>query len=107
MARRFDTPIAIERRADGVDQVGQPLDVWEPVYPQCWADVRFQSGMESMRADAPSSSVRASMSIRYLDGIDAGMRVVDLTTGFVYEIESVPPQGRRQYLDMVCVRHGA
>ena len=92
--------ITIQRKTGGKDAWGTPIpDAWEDV-AKVWADIRHQSGSESIRAGADVSIVRASVRIRWRTGIDAGMRV--LYQGQAYDIEAVLPGGDRQHLDLVC-----
>lgn len=72
---------------------------WEEV-AKVWADVRFQSGSESIKAGADVSIVRASARIRWRTGIDAGMRV--LFGSQVFDIEAVLPGSERKHVDLAC-----
>lgn len=98
-AGRLNTPIAIQQPASGVDQIGQPLTGWTE-YALVWASVRHMSGSESIKAGAVTSAVQASMRIRTLSGVNAGMRV--LADGRTYEIKAVLPDMQyRTYTDLV------
>lgn len=100
---RLDSKAVIQRRGAAVDAIGQPVESWVEV-ATVWADLRHVNGLEALRGDAPVSSVKSSIRVRHLDGLDAGMRVV--ADGVVYEIEAVLPQGRRDWIDLVCNRVG-
>lgn len=92
--------ISLQRPADGVDDIGQPLTGWTEV-AQLWADIRHQSGLQAVRADADVAKVRASIRIRYRSGVTEGMRVVHGAT--VYAIKAVlPDEAGRQHVDLVC-----
>lgn len=94
--------INIERRATTQDVLGQPVETWDLV-AAVWADIRHMGGMESIKAGADVSTVRASIRIRYRAGIDAGMRVTHGAD--VYDITAVlPDEARREYVDLVCER---
>ena len=94
--------ITLQRPTGAQDAWGTPEAAgWEDV-ALVWADFRYQSGSESIRAGADVSIVRASVRIRWRAGIDAGMRV--LYQGQAYDIEAVLPGGDRQHLDLVCKR---
>lgn len=95
---RLDQRINIQKLDLAVDAVGQPTDVWSPM-AELWANIKHLSGAESIRGDAPLSTLRASIRIRWRSGLDAGMRVVHGAT--VYEIKALVPQGR-EWLDLVC-----
>lgn len=99
-AGRLDTRITIQRKTGGTDAWGAPLpEAWED-YASVWANVRHLSGSESIKAGADVSIVRASIRIRSIPGIDAGMRVVHGAQ--VYDIEAVLPGAGRQHVDLVC-----
>ncbi|WP_343728519.1 phage head closure protein [Duganella sp.] len=92
--------IAIQRRAVGQDEIGQPVEAWEEV-TKVWANIRHPSGIEAARAGASTSLVRASIRIRYRADCSAGMRVVHKT--MVYDIQAVlPDEVRKDYVDLVC-----
>jgi SPP1 family predicted phage head-tail adaptor len=99
-AGSLNTPITIQRQVTTTDAIGQPLLTWTD-YALVWASVRHLSGVESIKAGASVSTVQASMRVRWLAGIGAGMRV--LAGGVVYEIRAVlPDMQRREYTDLVC-----
>lgn len=92
--------ITVQQLAGGVDALGQPVQTWANL-ATLWADIRHSSGVESIKADALTSSVRASIRIRYRTDITTGMRAVGpLST---YNIVAVLPdmQGK-EYTDLVC-----
>lgn len=92
--------VKIKRPEGGSDEAGQPLLGWIDV-AKVWANIKFQSGSESIRADAVTSVARASIRIRYREDIDASMRVYRGTA--VYSIKAVlPDEARREYVDLVC-----
>lgn len=91
--------IDIERRVAGEDALGQPLESWELV-AGVWADVRHKSGLSAIKGDADTSIVQSSIRIRYRAGLDTGMRVTH--GGDRYDIRALLPDGKRQYLDLVC-----
>lgn len=92
--------ITIQRKTGATDEWGTPVPQgWEDVAP-VWADVRFQSGTETIRAGADVSIVRASARIRWRTGIDPGMRVLFGTQ--VFDIEAVLPSSDRKHVDLVC-----
>ena len=93
--------ITIQRKTAGTDAWGAPLpDAWED-YTTVWANVRHLSGTESIKAGADVSVVRASIRIRWREGVDAGQRV--LIGSAIYQIQAVMPDlGGREYVDMVC-----
>lgn len=84
-----------------MDSWGQPSAAWSEV-ATVWADIRHLSGSEAIKADAPVSSVKASIRIRARAGIDAGMRVVHGAE--IYDIEAVLPGQTKEHVDLACVR---
>ena len=81
------------------DELGQPIPGWTDV-ATVWASVRHVSGLEAIKSGADVSVVKVSVRIRYLAGIDAGMRV--LHGAEVFDIRAVLPDTRRQYVDLIC-----
>lgn len=92
--------VTIRRRSAGEDALGQPVNTWAD-YATAWADVRHQSGMESLKADARMSTVKASIRVRYRTDLTAGDRVALGST--TYEIMAVmPDEQRREFTDLAC-----
>ena len=94
--------ITLQQKTGGKDAWGTPLpEAWADV-SKLWANVRHQSGSEAIKADAEVSTVRASVRIRWREGINAGMRLGYL--GAIYDIEAVLPGPDRIHMDLVCKR---
>ena len=87
------------------DAAGQPIPTWATL-ATVWANIRHLSGVESIKADAESSTVKASIRIRRGVAVDASMRVVHGATN--YQIRAVvPDEIDRDKIDLVCeVVHG-
>jgi len=82
------------------DAAGQPIAGFTDVCT-VWADVRYISGVEALKADAPASTVRASVRIRRRSGINAGMSVAHGST--MFNVVAVLPDERgMEYMDVVC-----
>lgn len=97
---RLNCRVTIHAQTAAADAIGQPLDTWTQV-GQAWADIRHQSGLESLRADKPTSEVKASIRMRYRTNVTAGMRIHHGAT--VYHIDAVlPDETRRQWVDFTC-----
>ena len=93
------TPIAIQVQSTTTDAIGQPVTEWVD-FALVRANVRHLSGTESIKADAVTSVVKASIRIRPLAGVHAGMRVI--AEGNVYSIQSVIPDMQyRTHTDLV------
>ncbi|MEN6538696.1 MAG: phage head closure protein [Mizugakiibacter sp.] len=93
--------INIEQRSSSTDALGQPLETWTLV-AAVWADVRHLSGTATLKAGADASLVQASIRIRQRSGLNAGLRVVHGSD--LYDIRAVLPDGKNQYIDLVCQR---
>jgi len=93
--------IALLRRTTARDGAGQRLpEAWTPL-PEIWANVKFQSGAEAMRADADVSIVKCSIRIRVRPDVDATMKArykrID------YDIKAVLPDSKdRDFVFLVC-----
>jgi len=83
----------------GEDEIGQPVDTWQTV-AELWASVRYLSGLSAIKASADVSISQVSIRIRHRTGLDAGMRV--LHDGQVFDIKAALPDGKRQFVDLVC-----
>ena len=104
-AGKLTRRVRIEAKGQGTDAWGQPLpDVWTPVC-EVWASIKNLSGLGTIRAQAETSIVKASIRIRWRTDVKAGMRV--LASGAVYAIEAVLPDlQRREFVDLVARREG-
>lgn len=99
-AGKLNRRVTVKELSDTQDAAGQPVQTWADV-ATVWAHIRHLSGVESIKADADTSVVKASIRIRRMTGIDAGMRVYHGAT--VYEIKAVlPDEESRERLDMAC-----
>lgn len=104
VAGSFPHQIHIQRKTGGTDSWGTPQpEAWENITSKpIWANVKYLSGSESIKADASVSVVRASVRIRWRAGITAGMRLVHGADAL--DIEAVLPGTGRQHVDLVCKR---
>lgn len=92
--------VVVQQQSTTQDAIGQPVLTWT-TFATVWADIRHSSGVESIKADALTSTVRASIRVRYTRTITTGMRVVEGTT--TYNIVAVlPDMGGKEYSDLVC-----
>ena len=98
-AGRLNRRCQLQSPPQSVDELGQPIPGWTDV-ATVWASIRHLSGVEAIKADAVTSTVKASIRIRYRTGLNAGMRVVHGAQ--VYSIEAVMPDvGGREFVDLV------
>jgi SPP1 family predicted phage head-tail adaptor len=97
-AAQLDTRVEILTSTSAPDAAGQPVETWAVLKP-VWANVLYPSGIESVRAGAEASTLRASVRIRYRRNITTAMRV-RLREGD-FEIKAALPKGN-EWLDLVC-----
>lgn len=103
------TPIVIEAREAGEDDLGQPNGEWVQ-FCSTRADIRQPTGLglvgaERVAGGAEVSTTAYSMRIRWRAGLTAAMRVRATFGGqeMVFEIRQVVLDlGRRKYVDLVC-----
>ncbi|NPT36249.1 phage head closure protein [Paraburkholderia xenovorans] len=108
-ANGFRRSVRIERREQGQDELGQPVDAWvEVVTTRC--NVRMLTGKETLTSDAEVASATASIRIRYRTDIDNGMRAVLLkfvggqpVDDLIFNILApLPNVASREYTDLAC-----
>lgn len=98
-AGALNTLLTIQQGSASVDAIGQPVVGWAD-FAKVWGNVRHQKGAEAIKAGAVTSTVSASIRIRYRQDITAAMRV--LAGPMVYQIKAVlPDMARRDYVDLV------
>lgn len=99
-AGKLDRRITLQRLTDGVDEIGQPVQAWANV-SNVWANVRYLSGIQTIKSDALVSIAKASIRIRRRTDVVAGMRALLGST--VFEIKAVlPDEQGREWVDLVC-----
>ena len=98
-AGKLNRRIVIRQLQTGQDAIGQPSTTWFDV-ATIWADVRFVSGIETIKAGRETSTGRASVRIRNMSGITAQMRA--LIDGSDYNIVDVVPDHGRAWLTLIC-----
>ena len=99
-AGRLNRRCVLQATGTTTDEIGQPIPGWTDV-ATVWGDIRLKSGLESIKAGAPGSTVQASIRIRYRAGINAGMRVVHNLVA--YNIVAVMPDvSGREFIDLAC-----
>ena len=98
-AGKLNQRVTLRQRQSGQDAIGQPLTAWVDVAP-LWADVRFVSGIETIKAGRETSTARASVRIRAMAGVTPQMRLqID---GRDYDIVDVVPDHGRAWLTLIC-----
>lgn len=90
--------ITIRQRQATTDALGQPSTTWTDL-AVVWAEARFVSGIETIKAGRETSTSRASVRIRRRSGVDVSMRA---RIGSVdYEIIDIIPINRA-YMTLLC-----
>ena len=97
-AGQLKNKVTIQAKTDTVDAIGQPINTWVDV-ATVWADIRYLSGLESIKSDADVSIAKVSIRVRYRADIKPSMRVV--CEGVIYHIKAVLPYGK-VYIDLAC-----
>jgi len=90
--------VALQSKVDTVDEIGQPSTAWLTT-ASVWADIRYQSGISSIKSGADVSVVKVSIRMRHR-AVNAGQRITH--DGVAFNIESVLPDARRAFVDCVC-----
>jgi SPP1 family predicted phage head-tail adaptor len=91
--------ITLIKRGAGRDAAGEPVESWGDV-ATIWADVRFSSGAEVLRANSEIAVKRASIRIRARSDVDATWRA--RYQGVEFDIKSVLPDDDRSFMFIVC-----
>lgn len=90
--------VDLQSRVDTADELGQPSTSWITI-AYLWADVRYLTGLSAIKAGADTSTGRVSIRLRH-GTFNAGQRVV--YGNEVFDVKAVLPDGKRQYVDLVC-----
>jgi SPP1 family predicted phage head-tail adaptor len=99
-AGTLNSRVVIQTPTAAQDAAGQMVPTWATL-TTVWANIRHLNGAESIKADAQSSLVKASIRIRKRTGIDSSMRVVHGST--IYNIRAVLPDDiERDKMHLVC-----
>lgn len=103
--RRLNRLVLIQKMGTTQDEAGQPVPGFVNLIAtgdgKIRANIRHLSGVETIRAEAPTSAVKASIRIRYRTDVTAAMRVVHGST--TYEVRAVMPDAAgRQFVDLAC-----
>ena len=97
-AGMLNSRVTLQTLTTGTDAIGQPVTTWAD-FASVWANIRYLSGIETVKADAQTSVVKASIRIRRRTDITPAMRVVCGVTTF--QINAVlPDEQGRQHIDL-------
>jgi SPP1 family predicted phage head-tail adaptor len=93
--------VKLQSLSSGQDDIGQPTMVWTDV-ASLWANIRYMTGAEAIRAGAAASISKVSIQIRKRAGVVPTMRFLG-ADGVVYQIEAVlPDMQSRDRINVVC-----
>jgi SPP1 family predicted phage head-tail adaptor len=104
--------IEIQKREQGTDDVGQPLDTWVTV-GKLWANIGNQSGIGAIKTglqeNVPESITGYSFMVRFESAralaVDAGMRV--LHAGLIFDVKGVSQDLKnRDRAFIICTQGG-
>lgn len=100
-AGKLNKRVTIQKLAAAENAWGEPQpEGWVEV-GKAWASILHQSGLATIKADAQTSVVKASIRLRYRTDLKAGMRVLHGST--VYAVRAVlPDEVKREHVDLVC-----
>lgn len=101
---RLNHRVVIMKPATGRDANGQPL-TGLMVHDTLWADVAHLNGLQTIRADAATSVVKASVRIRWPTDVTAQMQVWHGAAKYAVKALLEDETGR-VYVDLVCERVG-
>lgn len=92
--------VRLEERVEVADEAGGQSVNWVQV-DEVWASIEPLSGREFLASQSPQSEVTNKVTIRYRDGVVAGMRIVhgDAVYGILYPMDI---KGRHQLIQLMC-----
>lgn len=97
-AGRLNSRVTLQIPSAAVCPIGQPVPDWTD-FAQVWANIKLKSGIETIKAESVTSTVKASIRMRYRTDINAGMRVMH--NGAAYNILAVMPDiAGHQFVDL-------
>ena len=91
--------VTLQSRVDTVDALGQPSTSWLDT-ATLWADVRYLNGLSAIKSGADVSQSKVSIRVRHT-AVNPGQRLV--YGNEVFYIEAILPDGKKTYVDLVCV----
>lgn len=89
--------VSLQQPGEVQDEIGQPIPGWIEV-AKIWVNIRFLSGIETVKAGAPTSIAKGSIQARKRAGLNPAMRIVD-ADGVDYRFQSILPD--KQHRDRV------
>jgi SPP1 family predicted phage head-tail adaptor len=102
LSHKLNRLVTVQYLEAGQDQAGQPVDTWAE-FATVWASIEDLTGREFQAAQATQNGTSTRIRIRYREGIEAQMRVVQ--GAHVYDIQAVLDRdGRKTELQLMCRR---
>lgn len=98
----MDRLVALQARVDTVAANGERTGAWQ-TYASVWADVREVTGREIIASGTEQAQKQVIFFLRYSSAITEQHRVS--YSGDDYDIENIREIGRREGLELRCVRH--
>ena len=99
-SRDLKSLIVIQTLQTGEDALGQPVTTWA-TFKVVRANIRYLNGIETIKANAQTSVVKASIRIRRRTDITASMRVV--CNAITFQINAVLPDEKdREHVDLLA-----
>lgn len=106
VAIKLNKRVLLQRPVVGRDAHKQQLPGWENVIPgtkpEVFASIKDMTGRQHVAAGATQNSVQTVITIRHIEGLEAGMRAVSREQ--IYDIESV--LGQDQITLQLMVKRG-
>lgn len=90
--------VSVQSKVATVDDIGQPSTSWLTT-EELWANVIHLNGLSAIKAGADTSINKVTIRLRHAS-FNAGQRV--LHEGDVFDVQAVLPDGKRQYIDLIC-----
>ena len=99
-SRSRNRSVVIRQLVDGQDDIGQPTTVWATL-ATVRANVKYLSGVETIKGGAETATARASIRIAYRTNVTTAMQVTLGAT--VFKITAVlPDEVNKMHTDIVC-----
>lgn len=104
-AGKLDDLVRIDEPVPDVDGMIAPRHEWAPLWT-CDAQISFGNSREAFSLGREGAAIGAQVFIRIPPStvnVTSACRMVDLTTGVIYAIDSVSPDDDRTMLRLYCV----
>lgn len=93
--------IEIQSYNSTVDEDGFPVEGWVH-FKTLWANKQGLTGRTFYAAQAAQSENDVTYKIRYVKGIETGMKVIDGTDIHYLKVDPIDKDGKRKELYLVC-----